>query len=63
MGSKIAPHRRCIADESADASATSPWKNSGSASSRIVDASAMRGDPPTRSTPTTSRRPRAKRLE
>eukprot|EP00959_Pyramimonas_sp_CCMP1952_P356608 7468175-Pyramimonas_sp.AAC.1 len=41
-------HRRCIADVGA-ASATSAWRKSGSASSRMGIASAMRRDPPTTS--------------
>eukprot|EP00959_Pyramimonas_sp_CCMP1952_P331561 6943011-Pyramimonas_sp.AAC.1 len=46
-------HRRCIGD----ASATSAWETTGSTSNRIVDASAMRRDPPTPSTRTPSRKP------
>eukprot|EP00959_Pyramimonas_sp_CCMP1952_P073267 1531634-Pyramimonas_sp.AAC.1 len=57
MGRRITPHRRCISDVG-DASATLAWRKSGSASSHIADASAMRRDPPTPSTRIPSGRPR-----
>eukprot|EP00959_Pyramimonas_sp_CCMP1952_P427590 8955240-Pyramimonas_sp.AAC.1 len=59
IGDAWAMHVRCIVDVG-DAPAKSAWTKSGSTSSHIVDASAMRRDrdPPTPSTPTPSRRPR-----
>eukprot|EP00959_Pyramimonas_sp_CCMP1952_P286496 5990767-Pyramimonas_sp.AAC.1 len=39
-------HQRCIGDVG-DVSTTPAWRKSGSASSCIADASAMRRDPPT----------------
>eukprot|EP00959_Pyramimonas_sp_CCMP1952_P001611 33181-Pyramimonas_sp.AAC.1 len=60
MGSKdcaaSSMHQRCIGDVGS-ASATPAWGNTVSTSRRIVDASAMRRDPPTPSTRTPSRRP------
>eukprot|EP00959_Pyramimonas_sp_CCMP1952_P237193 4957375-Pyramimonas_sp.AAC.1 len=50
IGDASTVHRRCIANVGG-ASATSARSKSGSASSRVVYASAMRRNPPTPSTP------------